>query len=1038
MSGISSGIGLISGIDRSSLIDQLMAIEARPVTLLQARLQRLDIQRTAYLGISANLLSVQNSASRFSNLSFFRQFLANSSDESVATATAGEDAAPGSYSFRVHSLVSSHAVVSRGFADSDTTPVGAGTLTFESMRARVAPDTELDSLNSGEGVRRGVIRITDRTGAREDIDLSFALTVTDVLEAINSATDIQVKATVSGDGITVEDVSGGDTSDLIIADVGDGAAAADLGLAGRFETGRIEGAGLVRLTERTALDSLNDGNGVGRIGKFSTTPDLHFTGTQASFSVNLSNFLAPDTDLRVVNSGRGVRFEDAIVRITDRSGASAEINFAELPDPSGRTTVQQVLDAINESGIGVRASVVNSAIQISDTSGAPEEIAQELTIEDVSGHAAADLGIEGSTEELSLAGRDIHRVSTIGDVINAINRAPDNNMGVVQASLSADGKGITLRSLLDGNVVTVASAEGSQAGMDLGIEGAAIDPDAEPFTSRALIAGLNTVLLRTLSGGAGIDAGRVLFTVGGDSLAIDFTGAQTLSEVIERINGYEPAEGEPELPLSAAINRAGNGIKLTNTSEEHLPVRIDDESGGLMQAMGLLGTIEPGDDLDGGNLQRQYITRSTHLDDLNGGRGVDRGTMRITDSLNGFSEFQLPSNITTVGELIDFINRSTREDAEGRRVTARINDNGDGILLTDPFEGPGALTVADIGGGRAAKDLRLDGAAKTGETSIDGSFEIRVDVSNSDSLEDVARKIEESSGDFSASITQNPGRENPFSLSVTSRVSGRRGEMVLDAGGVDLGLSTLTRARDAIVLMGGDGDSASLLIASPSNTLTGAINDVTVDLLAAGADFDINVAQDVDSIVESVRGFVDEYNEVQTAINQATAYNAETQQRGPLLGDSTADIIRNRLIRLINRPYDEADETVSRLFQIGIRGASDNKIEFNEVRFRDAYENNPEGVERLFTAAEVGFGTVVKAGMEELTRDFDGVLARKEDVLADQKELINDRIDRLNVLLAAKRARLEAQFVNLESVLAGLQDQQNALSVLSARLASGG
>ena len=1035
MSGISSGIGLISGIDSANLINQLMALEARPVTLLQNRLLRLDIQRAAFLGISANLLSVQNSATRFSKLSFFRQFTATSSDESVATATAGEKAAPGSYSFRVHSLVTTHSMVTRGFADADTTPVGAGTLTFESVRGKVAPDTDLDSLNGGDGVRRGVIQITDASGAKGDIDLSVALTVTDVLEAINSSSDVDVRAYVLGDGIVVEDRSGGDESDLIIADVGDGQTAEDLGIGGRSETGRIEGRGLVRLTERTALLSLNDGNGVGRIGKLSTLPDLQFDGALASFSVKLSDFLDPETDLRIVNSGRGVRFEDSIIRITDRSGASAEIDLSELPDPSGRVTVQDVLDAINGAGIEVRASVVNSAFQISDTSDAPEETAVDLLIEDVTGAAAADLGILGSTGDTSLAGRDIHRIATIGDVINAINRAAENNMGVVRASLSSDGKGISLRSLIDGNLVTVSSAEGSQAAADLGIEGAVLDPDDESFRSRNLIAGLNTVLLRTLNGGSGVDAGRVLFTVGGDSISIDFSGVQTLQGAIDLINGYEPAEGEPDLPLTASINKAGNGIALANTSGDNLPVRIDDETGTLALDLGLIGTIDPGSSLNGGNLQRQYIARATLLDELNGGRGISRGTIRITASTGAISEFQLPSNITTVGELIDFINRSTREDAEGLRVTARINDTGDGILITDPFDGPGELTIEDISGGRAASDLRIDKTAKAGEATIDGSYEIRVEVSNSDTLEDLARKIRETGGDISASITNNPGRQNPFSLSITSKVTGRRGEMIIDAGGIDLGLQTLTRARDAIVLMGGGGNSASLLIANPSNTLTDAIADVTVDLLTAGdEEFTLTVAQDLESIVEAVKNFVGEYNDVQDAISDATAYNADTQQRGPLLGDATADLIRNRLIGLINRSYADADQTISRLFQIGIRGSSNNRLEFDEEKFRTAYEDDPENVEQLFTTAEVGFGAVLKEGLEELTRDFDGVLARKDDLLESQKELINGRIDRLNVLLAAKRRRLESQFVNLEIVLAGLQGQQNALAVLAANL----
>ena len=53
---------------------------------------------------------------------------------------------------------------------------------------RVNPSTELDTLNGGQGVRRGTITITDRSGADAEIDLSTSMTVDDVLNAINGNT----------------------------------------------------------------------------------------------------------------------------------------------------------------------------------------------------------------------------------------------------------------------------------------------------------------------------------------------------------------------------------------------------------------------------------------------------------------------------------------------------------------------------------------------------------------------------------------------------------------------------------------------------------------------------------------------------------------------------------------------------------------------------------------------------------------------------------------------------------------------------------
>jgi flagellar hook-associated protein 2 len=47
----------------------------------------------------------------------------------------------------------------------------------------VDTSTRLADLNGFEGVRRGVIRITDRSGASADIDLTAAIDVNDILDA---------------------------------------------------------------------------------------------------------------------------------------------------------------------------------------------------------------------------------------------------------------------------------------------------------------------------------------------------------------------------------------------------------------------------------------------------------------------------------------------------------------------------------------------------------------------------------------------------------------------------------------------------------------------------------------------------------------------------------------------------------------------------------------------------------------------------------------------------------------------------------------
>ncbi len=99
----------------------------------------------------------------------------------------------------------------------------------------------LDELNGGAGVARGQIRITDRSGASATIDLRYANTASDVVDAINSSTDIRVAAKLDGDRFTLVDSTGG-TGTLAVSEVGGGTTARDLGLV-NISTSSISASG---------------------------------------------------------------------------------------------------------------------------------------------------------------------------------------------------------------------------------------------------------------------------------------------------------------------------------------------------------------------------------------------------------------------------------------------------------------------------------------------------------------------------------------------------------------------------------------------------------------------------------------------------------------------------------------------------------------------------------------------------------------------------------------------------------------------------
>src|SRR5262245_28728816 len=137
MGGISSSTGLFSGINTQQLIEQLIAVEARPKVLAQQRVVQLQKQQAAWLDLNSKVQGLKTAAGAFRVNSVFKTNKAVSSDEQVLTATASITATPGSYQFIVDRLVSTQQVLSRGFANSTSTGLNAGTFTFESAQARL-------------------------------------------------------------------------------------------------------------------------------------------------------------------------------------------------------------------------------------------------------------------------------------------------------------------------------------------------------------------------------------------------------------------------------------------------------------------------------------------------------------------------------------------------------------------------------------------------------------------------------------------------------------------------------------------------------------------------------------------------------------------------------------------------------------------------------------------------------------------------------------------------------------------------------------
>jgi flagellar hook-associated protein 2 len=460
--------------------------------------------------------------------------------------------------------------------------------------------------------------------------------------------------------------------------------------------------------------------------------------------------------LTEINGGAG--FQAGQIKITDRAGDSATI------DLRAATTIDEVLHAINSSDeIDVTASVQGDQIILKDNTG---EAGTLRVREAGGGTTAASLGLTTTASGDTLTGTDIFslsgstKLSSLNDGLGvAVNELKDIEDIVLTLSDGTTAKidlsnSVTLADFVDavneeatlqGKVTVAIAPDGNRlivtdhttGSGTLKVEGTAADDLGLDKTSvggvvtgKRLVAGLGGTLLKSLNGGQGVDAGKISITnrAGDPAVEVDLSAAETIDDVIATINSA--ASG---IDVTASINSSGNGILLTDASGGTGSLVVGEVGNDKTAAdLGLL-IDEATSSFDTGSLNRQTVGKGTKLSTLRGGEGISRGQVKITDSKGKESTIDLRFTGVenpTLGDVIDKINASAVD------VTASLNKTGDGILITDTADGSGKLSVAEVGGGQVASQLRIAGASKTtdddDQQTIDGTTEL------SFNLEDIA------------------------------------------------------------------------------------------------------------------------------------------------------------------------------------------------------------------------------------------------------------------------------------------------------------
>jgi flagellar hook-associated protein 2 len=321
------------------------------------------------------------------------------------------------------------------------------------------------------------------------------------------------------------------------------------------------------------------------------------------------------------------------------------------------------------------------------------------------------------------------------------------------------------------------------------------------------------------------------------------------------------------------------------------------------------------------------------------------------------------------------------------------------------------------------------GVAGTGSVSIavGSAAAVQVDFTASDSLSDVAARINQNVAGVNASVLHDGSQ---YRLIVTSAETGTSKGLTFTETGSPLGMTEAVGARDAIF------DIAGTTVTRASNTVSDVIPGVTLDLVGVsqnGATTTVQVSRDPAAQSDAVKKVVDAYNDVAKVLNAQLSYGGVKKGEDTLFGDPGIQALQRNLSRTVVTTYagngTVGNGTSAR--DLGITLNADGTLALDATKLTAAVAKDPSALEKLLVGTS---SNGLSAALQSLSTDYTGsagTIATKQSGLRSMVSRYQDQIDRIDSSAEAMEERLRLQYSRLEQSVSSMQSQLSYLSSLS-------
>jgi flagellar hook-associated protein 2 len=273
---------------------------------------------------------------------------------------------------------------------------------------------------------------------------------------------------------------------------------------------------------------------------------------------------------------------------------------------------------------------------------------------------------------------------------------------------------------------------------------------------------------------------------------------------------------------------------------------------------------------------------------------------------------------------------------------------------------------------------------------------------NTQNLGVTASVINDSSGSRLAIVSNSTGAANGFTIS----------------GATGLGFTQVSTGQDASLTVDG------IPIDSASNTVTGAVSGLTLNLLGAapGGQITVTIAPDSSQVSQAIATFVGAYNTAIGDVNTQYTVNANNQE-GPLAGDSTVQILQDSLLSIAG--YTGGGNGVATLADLGITMNTDGTLSLNTATLDNAVQNNFSAVQGFMQGASSnGFASFLNNQLNTLTDPANGAFTVDLQSISSENEDLQDQINNFQSYLSTQQTLLTAEYNQADITLQQIPEEE--------------